>query len=234
VRENTHTLDELLRLLTDDPVSTVDIRKLKAREEAPNDGDRLITNIVTLCAPDKQRALLEAHLLRVVEGEIRHGIETLAQRVDGDAPRQWLARLGAHEVGQQELAHGKLLRIGLHDLVGVLLGLWLGLGDALHALGVLGEIARQRGVDGCVVDGDDVGAAVRVAQRHGHDGLCAHRVPDERGVLEVVFREEGFDVFGEGRVVVRLVVRRFAVVARVDGVDGAAEDARKGTLRSVV
>jgi hypothetical protein len=213
---------------------TVDICKLKAWEEPPNDRDRLITNIVTLGAPNKQRALLKANFLRVVEGEIRHGIETPAQRVDGDAPRQRLARLCAHEVGQQELAHGKLLRIGLHELVGVLLGLGLGLGDALHALGVLGEVARQRRVDGRVVDRDDVGAAVRVAQRHSHDRLCAHRVPDERGVLEVVLREEGFDVFGEGRVVVRLVVRRVAVVARVDGVDGAAEEARKGTLRSVV
>ena len=46
--------------------------------------------------------------------------------------------------------------------------------------------------------------------------------------------EKGFYVFGEGGVVVDFVVGRFAVVARVDCVDGAFEDARKGTRDGLV
>jgi hypothetical protein len=48
-------------------------------------------------------------------------------------------------------------------------------------------------------------------------------VPNQGGVFEVVFLEEGLDVFGEGEVVVRLIVRGVAVVARVDCVDRAGE-----------
>jgi hypothetical protein len=54
-------------------------------------------------------------------------------------------------------------------------------------------------------------------------------VSDKRGVLEVVLLQESFDVFGKSGVVVCLIVRRVTVVARVDGIDGAAEDAREGT-----
>lgn len=52
---------------------------------------------------------------------------------------------------------------------------------------------------------------------------------DKGGVLEVVLLEERFDIFGEGGVVVRLVMGRVAVVPRVNGVDGAGELARKDT-----
>jgi hypothetical protein len=48
-------------------------------------------------------------------------------------------------------------------------------------------------------------------------------VPNQGGVFEVVFLEEGLDVFCEGQIVVRLIVGRVAVVARVDCVDRAGE-----------
>lgn len=54
-------------------------------------------------------------------------------------------------------------------------------------------------------------------------------MPDQRGVGKVVLVEEGFDVVGERGVVMDFFVGGFAVVACVDCVDGAGEDACKGT-----
>ena len=47
-------------------------------------------------------------------------------------------------------------------------------------------------------------------------------------ILQLVLLEEGFYVFGEGGVVVDLIVGGFAVVSRVDGVYGTLEDACEG------
>lgn len=42
--------------------------------------------------------------------------------------------------------------------------------------------------------------------------------------------QEGFDVFGESDIVVEFIVRRLAVVARVNRVDGALERASEDTV----
>jgi hypothetical protein len=44
-----------------------------------------------------------------------------------------------------------------------------------------------------------------------------------------VLLEESLYIFGERGVVVDFIVRRFAVISRIDGVYGTLEDARKCT-----
>jgi hypothetical protein len=50
-------------------------------------------------------------------------------------------------------------------------------------------------------------------------------VSDQSRVFQVVLLQEGFDVVGDRVVSVYFVMRRVAVVAGVDGIDGAVESA---------
>jgi CO dehydrogenase/acetyl-CoA synthase alpha subunit len=55
-------------------------------------------------------------------------------------------------------------------------------------------------------------------------------VSDQCRVLQVVFCEERLDVVGEGGISVCLVMRRFTVIACIEGIYGTAESARKCTV----
>jgi hypothetical protein len=58
-------------------------------------------------------------------------------------------------------------------------------------------------------------------------------VADEGCLLEIVLLEEGFDIVGDGSIVVDFVVRGVAVVPRVNGVDWAIESACECTTTSL-
>jgi hypothetical protein len=85
--------------------------------------------------------------------------------------------------------------------------------DLAHAGDIAVEVALQGGIDGGVVDGNEVGDKVRPPQGEGHDRLGAHAVADERGPVELVVGDEGGQVGGEELVVVFRGVRGGAVVS---------------------
>jgi hypothetical protein len=191
-----HTINKLLGFLANNPMSRINIHQLKPREKPPNNRQYLITHIVTLRAPNKQRLLPKPRFIRILKRKIRHVVQRIRQNLDRDAELERLSRRGSDEVGEQELAHRQVFGIGLQDLVCGFLGFGLGFLDALHAFCVFWEVTGQRCIDGRVVYGDDVCAAVWVAERHCHDGLCAHGVSDKRRIFETMFLQEGFDVVG--------------------------------------
>jgi hypothetical protein len=213
-------------------MATVDIDQLESWEKPPDDRYRFVAHIVALGAPDEQSSLAEPRLVWVVEREVSHVVQRIRQRLHRYPPPQRLAWL-PHQVGQQELSHREFFRVRLQYLVCLLLAHRLRGLHLAHAFYVFGEVGRERSVDGRIVYGNDVGAGRGVAEGDGHDGFGAHRVPDKRGIFEVVFVKEGFHIFGEGGVSVCLVVGRLAVVAEVEGVDGTREFAGQGTGQKV-
>jgi hypothetical protein len=60
------------------------------------------------------------------------------------------------------------LFVGLEDLVSFGLAGYLGFVDFLHASDVAGEVGFEAGVDGGVVDRDDAGDEVGLAEGEGH------------------------------------------------------------------
>ena len=135
------------------------------------------------------------------------------------------------------------LRVRLQDGVGL-----AALRDArprhfLHALHVRREVGLQRGVDGRVVDRDQVGDFGRPRQRYAHGRFGAHAVPDQRAVLQLVRLQEEPHILRQVLVVVDGGVWRVAVVAEVlrdceayvyaaDGLRGLRTSAYTGRLRS--
>jgi hypothetical protein len=228
------TFDKLFGLLTNDPMSGLHIHQLKPRKKPPNNRQCLVTHVLTPGAPYKQCLSFEPRLIGILEREIRHIIQRIRQDFDWNAELEWFRWRGPNEVGKQKLANWQIGRIRLEDGVGGFLRGGRGGFDELHAFCILWEVGREGGVNGRVIHGDDVSAAGGVAERHCHDGFCAHGVSDERRIFERVLRQKGLNVVGDSVVSVCVVMRRFAMVARVNCVDGAVKGAGKGTERMLV
>lgn len=85
----------------------LDVDQLEERKELADDGNHLIRDISALSAADEERRLAEAHGGRVLEGEVAHVVEGLAEDVEGDAEflRAGLGGGGfwAVEVAEEEL-----------------------------------------------------------------------------------------------------------------------------------
>lgn len=229
-----HRIHKLLGPLTNHPMPTIDIHKFEPRKEPTDDRQHLITHIATLRPANKQRPLIKPTLLWIRKWKIRHVVQRAGQDVNRNAKPERLSRLVAHEVRQQELADGQIGGVRLQDGIRVLHAHGLCGLDFAHALCVLWKVAAEGCIDGSVVDGDDVGAAVWVAEGHGHDDFGAHGVADEGAVGEVVGGEEGFDVGCHGGVVVGFVMGGVAMVAGVEGVDGAGEGAGEDVCDALV
>jgi len=120
-----HTFDELLGLLTNDPVSAIYVDQLKPWEETTDDRKRLVANIVALGASNEERSLAERRLVRVGEGEVCHIVKRLGENAHRYAKLERCARFASHEVSQQELANWKVLCVRLHKLIGLSLTLRL-------------------------------------------------------------------------------------------------------------
>ena len=228
VQEFGYNLDELSRLLADDPMPAIHIPQFKPREEASDNGKSLITDIMTLGSPDEQCSFVEPYFIRVLKREIGHVIQSAAQDSDRYLGTVRGPGVKALHIEQQKLSHRQLLNVRGENFVGGFRGRAFGLVDATHAFDILWEVGGQGSVYRRVVHGDDVGTAIGVLQRRGHDRFGAHRVADQGGVAELVGLDEGTDIRGKSEVVVGLVVRRITVVAEIDVVDGTGEDAGKG------
>ena len=185
---------------------------------------------MALRSPNEQRRTFPPSRLRIGKGEVGHVVQRVRKNLDRDAPLHDAIR-SSHEVCKEELANGQRLLILLQDGVRLALLLKLGVFDALHALGVLREGAVQSGVHGRIVDADQAADGDILAQRNGHGGLRAHRVADQSAVLDVLLLEEALDILGESGVVVSGIVRRVAVVAQVDRIDGSVQLAGKDSAR---
>lgn len=205
----------------------LNVHHLEPREESADERNGLVGHVLALGAADKQGGLLEPGLLGVLEGEVAHVVELLGN--DAERHLELLLRrtLGPVQVAQEELAHRQVLFVLGQDLVGLaLLGHARGV-DALHALDVLAKVAAELGVEGRVVDADNVAHHGGFRERHRHGRLGPHAVTDEGGLRETLGPHKGHHVVGHGGVVVLRVVRRVAVVAQVHGVDVPAQLARQ-------
>ena len=111
------TATKLLWLFTDDPMPAINIRDLESRKESANNGQCLVGNVVTLGASDKQRRAVPSGLVRVLEGEIGHVVESVCQILDGNA-ESLDAVLFALQVCQEELANGEAGLVLRQDVVG--------------------------------------------------------------------------------------------------------------------
>lgn len=80
-----HNPRKLRRILTNNPMPTNHIPKLKPRKEIPNNRQRLIRNILALRAANKQRRLEKAVCLWIFVREIRHMIQRLCEDGQGNA-----------------------------------------------------------------------------------------------------------------------------------------------------
>ena len=207
-------------------MSAIDIGQLEPREEAADGRQHLIGNIVTLRSSNEQRRTFPSRRLRVGKGEVGHVVQRVRENLDRNAPLHDPIR-SAHKVGEKELANGQRLLVFLQNGVRLALLLKLGVLDPLHALRVLCESAVQRGVHRRIVDADQAADGDLFAQRNGHGGFRAHGVADQRAVLDVLLLQEALDVLGESGVVVSGIVRRVAVVAQVDRIDGSVQLAGK-------
>lgn len=207
-------------------MASVNIPQLKPREEASNDRQHLISNIVTLRTSDKQRRALPPRLIRVREREIRHIVERGREILDRNAPFHDPI-LAPCEIREQKLANGHGLLVLLENRIRLALLLELRIFDPLHALHVLCKRAVKRRVDRCVVHADERRDGGLLAQRDGHGSFRAHGVADQRAVFDVLLLQEALDVFGERGVVMAGVVRRVAVVSQVDRIDGTVQLAGK-------
>jgi len=207
-------------------VSAIDVRQLEPREEAADGRQHLIGDIVTLRSSHEQRGTFPPSLFRIGKGKVRHVVQRVRKNLDRNAPLHDPIR-SAHKVGEKELANGQRLLVFLQNGVRLALLLKLGVLDPLHTLGVLCESAVQSGVHGRVVDADQAANGDIFAQRNCHGCLRAHGVADQRAVLDVLLLQEALDVLGESGVVVSGIVRRVAVVAQVDRIDGSVQLAGK-------
>ena len=207
-------------------MSAIDIRQLEPREEAADGRQHLIRNIMALRSPNEQRRSFPPSLLRIGKGKVRHVVQRVRKNLNRNAPLHDPIR-AAHKVGEKELTNGQRLFVFLQDGVRLALLLKLGVLDPIHALSVLCESAVQRGVHGRIVDADQAADGDLFAQRNGHGCLRAHGVADQRAVLDVLLLQEALDVLGESGVVVSGIVRRVAVVAQVDRIDGSVQLAGK-------
>lgn len=88
-------------------MAPLDIGHLKEWEELPHDGQHLVRDVLALGAPDEQGRLLEPVLAGVLEGEVAHVGQGLAEDVDGDAELPGLLALRGVQVPQEELADGE-------------------------------------------------------------------------------------------------------------------------------
>jgi hypothetical protein len=225
------TFPEILRLLRDHPVATVNVSQLESREESSNSRQHLVRDIVALRSSHEQRRTFPPCLVRVGEWEVGHVVQRVRKVFDRNAPLHDPVR-SSRKVGQKELANGHRLLIFLQDRICLALLLELCLFNPLHALGVLGEPAVQRSIDRRIVHADQGANGCLLAQCDSHSRLCAHRVSDQRAVLDVLLLQETFHVLGESSVVVLGMVRRVAMVAQIDRVDGAVQLAGKDSGRT--
>ena len=85
-------------------MASFDIHQLKVGEELADQWDHLVGNILALRPADEERGLQEAHLRRVLEGEVAEVVEGLGQDVQRHAELLRLAVGGAVQVAEKELA----------------------------------------------------------------------------------------------------------------------------------
>lgn len=199
IRVKRLTLPKSLRILRNNPVPRLGIDHLKHREELADERDDLVRDVLALGAADEQRGLEEAHGGRVLEGEVAQVVERLAQDAERDPELLGVGPVGrAVQVAEEELADceglgyhklvGGCLRskrrkggagwkwayllVWLEDLVGLGLASDAGLVNLLHALDVAAKVGVDTGVDGGVVDRDEVGDEVGLVEgeRHGRFG----------------------------------------------------------------
>ncbi len=109
-------------------MSGLDINERETREELANQGNNFVGNVFAMCASNKERWLLEPHLVRILEWEIPQVVQRLRQYAERDAKFPRLAALGLVEIAKEELANGKVLRVFLALQFGVCKGRRLGCG----------------------------------------------------------------------------------------------------------
>lgn len=232
---------ELLEFLRHDPMATIAIQQLEAREEPPDQRQRLVRDIVALGASHDEGGALEPRDIRVLEREIRHGGQALRQRLQRDSEpqlhlvrvpvvarlvRRRVPRRHLDQVRQQELPDRQVRLVLRQDLVRVALLLDLlraPLLDLAHRVHVFPEIRLQRRVDGRVVHGDQGRVFAWGPQRERHRHFRAHRVSDECRFVEVLRGDERLHVRRHRCVVVLRRVCAVAVVAQVDVVHRSRE-----------
>lgn len=88
-------------------MSSIYIHKLKPRKELPDYRQRLIRDIFTLRAPDKQSRFLEPRRCGIFEWEIPQIIQGRAEGLQRDAEFLGLRVFGPVEVAEEELSNSE-------------------------------------------------------------------------------------------------------------------------------
>lgn len=168
-----HAGSKLLKLLADDPMSTVTIQELELGKEPAYQRQRVVRDVVTLRTAYDQRRPLVPRLIGVLEGKIPHGRQRLGEGVQRySEPELRLLRVSVlalvvgvmirssgwflDEVCEQELPNRDVRLVLGQDLVG--------LGqfgdrrsvrfDLVHGFDVGVEVGLEGRIDWGVVDGD--------------------------------------------------------------------------------
>lgn len=87
----------------------IDVGELEPGEESTNNGDHFVGHVFGLGTADEQRRLLEPRLVRVLEGEIPHLVEVLADDAERDPELLRLAALGPVQVAEEKLPDREFL-----------------------------------------------------------------------------------------------------------------------------
>ncbi len=99
------TLPESLRLLRNQPVTSLNVNETEIREELPDQGQDLVWHIATLSPPHEQRRLLEPGNRRILEWKVPEVVQGLAQDRQGNPKLLCSGPLWAMEVSEEELAN---------------------------------------------------------------------------------------------------------------------------------
>ena len=184
------TLSKRLWLLWYYPMTTLYILYLESWEEASNNWEHVVSNVVAFGAPDKQGRAIVARFFWILEWKIAHKVEACAKYIERYPKAHRLSIVWAHQVREEELTDRKSLQVWsvispiatieehnsiyssyllvfLEYSVGLNLLGYICIFYAPQPLYVLGKLTLKRCVDWSVVDWDESFHEPRGAKRKG-------------------------------------------------------------------
>lgn len=86
-------------------MAAINVRNLESWEEAPDQGQHIISDVVASRAPNEQGRPIIACFIRVLELEIAHGVQACGECLDRYAQTQMFPVGRSHEVCEEELPY---------------------------------------------------------------------------------------------------------------------------------